>query len=64
MNNDALYNVIQAIIAPLAKDIYSWSHTPLGRIRVVIIGQDPYHASGRLSFVYAAVIIANLRIFL
>jgi uracil-DNA glycosylase len=28
----------------LAKDIYSWSrYTPLGRVRVVIVGQDPYH---------------------
>ncbi|CAE6418395.1 hypothetical protein ACGC1H_005080 [Rhizoctonia solani] len=31
-------------IYPPAKDIYSWSRcTPLGRVKVVIIGQDPYH---------------------
>jgi uracil-DNA glycosylase len=31
-----------------AKDIYNWSRvTPLGRLRVVIIGQDPYHGSGQ-----------------
>ncbi|KAG8726845.1 hypothetical protein FRC11_014372, partial [Ceratobasidium sp. 423] len=33
-----------AKIYPPAKDIYSWSRcTPLGRVKVVIIGQDPYH---------------------
>ncbi|KAF8920227.1 uracil-DNA glycosylase-like protein [Mucidula mucida] len=30
-------------VYPPAKDIYSWSNTPLGKIKVVIIGQDPYH---------------------
>ncbi|CAE6444873.1 unnamed protein product [Rhizoctonia solani] len=31
-------------IYPPTKDIYSWSRcTPLGRVKVVIIGQDPYH---------------------
>ena len=30
-----------------AKNIYSWSNTPLGRVRVVIIGQDPYHNPGQ-----------------
>jgi uracil-DNA glycosylase len=26
------------------KEIYSWStHTPLDRVKVVILGQDPYH---------------------
>jgi len=31
-----------------AKDIYSWSnYTPLGKVRVVIIGQDPYHNAGQ-----------------
>lgn len=31
-------------VYPPAPDVYSWSrHTPLGRVRVVIIGQDPYH---------------------
>ncbi|KAF8529822.1 uracil-DNA glycosylase-like protein [Gautieria morchelliformis] len=34
-------------IFPPAKEIYSWSATPLGRVRVVIIGQDPYHAPGQ-----------------
>ncbi|EJD49044.1 uracil-DNA glycosylase [Auricularia subglabra TFB-10046 SS5] len=30
-------------VYPPAPDIYSWSrHTPLGRVKVVIIGQDPY----------------------
>ena len=30
-------------MTPAAKDIYSWSnYTPLGRVKVVIIGQDPY----------------------
>lgn len=32
------------IILFTAKDIYSWSnYTPLGKVKVVIIGQDPYH---------------------
>jgi len=26
-------------IYPVAKDIYSWSKTPLGKVKVVIIGQ-------------------------
>jgi uracil-DNA glycosylase len=30
-----------------AKDIYAWSNSPLGRVRVVIIGQDPYHNVGQ-----------------
>lgn len=31
-----------------AKNIYSWSNlTPLGRVKVVIIGQDPYHGPGQ-----------------
>ena len=31
-----------------AKDIYNWSRvTPLGRLRVVIIVQDPYHRPGQ-----------------
>jgi len=35
-------------IFPPPKDIYNWSRvTPLGRLRVVIIGQDPYHGSGQ-----------------
>ncbi|EIM90965.1 uracil-DNA glycosylase [Stereum hirsutum FP-91666 SS1] len=33
-------------IYPAPKDIYSWSNfTPLGRVKVVIIGQDPYHGA-------------------
>ncbi|KAF8756527.1 Uracil-DNA glycosylase [Rhizoctonia solani] len=40
-------------IYPPAKDIYSWSRcTPLGRVKVVIIGQDPYHGPNKLT-VYA-----------
>ncbi|KZO96786.1 uracil-DNA glycosylase [Calocera viscosa TUFC12733] len=35
-------------VFPQAKDIYSWSrHTPLGKVRVLIIGQDPYHNVGQ-----------------
>ncbi|KAH7106282.1 uracil-DNA glycosylase-like protein [Auriculariales sp. MPI-PUGE-AT-0066] len=31
-------------VFPPAGDIYSWSRfTPLGKVRVVILGQDPYH---------------------
>ncbi|KAG8757010.1 hypothetical protein FRC12_010411 [Ceratobasidium sp. 428] len=31
-------------VYPPAADIYAWSrYTPLGRVKVVIIGQDPYH---------------------
>ena len=31
-----------------AKNIYSWSNfTPLGKVKVVIIGQDPYHGAGQ-----------------
>src|SRR5258708_28903884 len=30
------------------RDIYSWSnYTPLGKVRVVMIGQDPYHGPGQ-----------------
>ncbi|KAJ3927842.1 MAG: uracil-DNA glycosylase-like protein [Lentinula lateritia] len=29
-------------VYPSPKDIYSWSETPLGKVKVVIIGQDPY----------------------
>ncbi|KAF8525816.1 uracil-DNA glycosylase-like protein [Hysterangium stoloniferum] len=42
-------------IYPPAKDIYSWSHTPLGRVRVVIIGQDPYHAYASAIHLYYGV---------
>lgn len=35
-------------IFPPPSDIYQWSRsTPLGRLRVVIIGQDPYHGPGQ-----------------
>ncbi|KAJ2922884.1 hypothetical protein H1R20_g14242, partial [Candolleomyces eurysporus] len=34
-------------IYPPAKDIYNWSKTPLGKVKVVIIGQDPYHGHGQ-----------------
>ncbi|EIN03706.1 uracil-DNA glycosylase [Punctularia strigosozonata HHB-11173 SS5] len=35
-------------IYPPPRQIYSWStHTPLGKVKVVIIGQDPYHGPGQ-----------------
>lgn len=35
-------------IFPPEKDVYSWSrHTPFERVKVVIIGQDPYHNVGQ-----------------
>ncbi|KAI0711958.1 uracil-DNA glycosylase [Cerioporus squamosus] len=35
-------------IYPAPKNIYTWSNlTPLGRVKVVIIGQDPYHNPGQ-----------------
>ncbi|KAF8907334.1 uracil-DNA glycosylase-like protein [Gymnopilus junonius] len=35
-------------VYPPAKDIYSWSNaTPLGKVKVVILGQDPYHGKGQ-----------------
>ncbi|KAL5504039.1 UNG1 [Sanghuangporus vaninii] len=33
-------------IFPAPSNIYAWSKTPLGRVRVVIVGQDPYHTPG------------------
>lgn len=30
-------------VYPPPRNIYSWSNTPLGKLKVVIIGQDPYH---------------------
>jgi hypothetical protein len=31
-----------------ARNIYAWSnYTPLGKVRVVMIGQDPYHGPGQ-----------------
>lgn len=35
-------------IYPPPRNIYSWSnYTPLGKVRVVMIGQDPYHGPGQ-----------------
>ncbi|KAF7374530.1 Uracil-DNA glycosylase [Mycena sanguinolenta] len=34
-------------VYPQPKDIYAWSNTPLGRIKVVILGQDPYPGKGQ-----------------
>ncbi|KAK7032861.1 uracil-DNA glycosylase [Favolaschia claudopus] len=34
-------------IYPQPKDIYAWSHTALGRVKVVILGQDPYPGAGQ-----------------
>ncbi|KAJ7671628.1 uracil-DNA glycosylase-like protein [Mycena polygramma] len=36
-----------ATIYPQPKDIYAWSNTPLGRVKVVILGQDPYPGRGQ-----------------
>jgi len=30
-------------VYPSPNNIYAWSNTPLGKIKVVILGQDPYH---------------------
>ncbi|PCH42324.1 uracil-DNA glycosylase [Wolfiporia cocos MD-104 SS10] len=35
-------------VYPAPPNIYAWSNlTPLGRVKVVIIGQDPYHGPGQ-----------------
>jgi uracil-DNA glycosylase len=35
-------------VYPAPRNIYSWSnYTPLGKVRVVMIGQDPYHGPGQ-----------------
>ncbi|KII89751.1 hypothetical protein PLICRDRAFT_108541 [Plicaturopsis crispa FD-325 SS-3] len=34
-------------VYPPPNEIYSWSNTPLGKVKVVIIGQDPYHGRGQ-----------------
>ncbi|KAK0468599.1 uracil-DNA glycosylase-like protein [Armillaria novae-zelandiae] len=34
-------------VYPPPKDIYSWSNTPLGKVKVVIIGQDPHYGRGQ-----------------
>jgi uracil-DNA glycosylase len=34
-------------IFPSPDNIYAWSNTPLGKVKIVIIGQDPYHGPGQ-----------------
>ncbi|KAF8072038.1 uracil-DNA glycosylase-like protein [Lyophyllum atratum] len=34
-------------IYPAPRNIYAWSNTPLGKVKVVILGQDPYHGPGQ-----------------
>ncbi|KAL1747122.1 uracil-DNA glycosylase-like protein [Schizophyllum fasciatum] len=34
-------------VYPAPCDIYAWSNTPLGRVKAVILGQDPYHGAGQ-----------------
>ncbi|KAF9000611.1 uracil-DNA glycosylase-like protein [Cyathus striatus] len=34
-------------IYPGPRNIYTWSNTPVGKIKVVIVGQDPYHGPGQ-----------------
>jgi len=34
-------------VCPAPSNIYTWSNTPLGKVKVVIIGQDPYHGPGQ-----------------
>ncbi|KAF9048593.1 uracil-DNA glycosylase [Panaeolus papilionaceus] len=34
-------------VYPPPRCIYSWSQTPLGKVKVVILGQDPYHGPGQ-----------------
>ncbi|EPQ52742.1 uracil-DNA glycosylase [Gloeophyllum trabeum ATCC 11539] len=34
-------------VFPSPRNIYAWSRTPLGKLKVVIIGQDPYHGPGQ-----------------
>jgi uracil-DNA glycosylase len=37
-----------AVVYPRGADIFNaFSHTPLSRVKVVIIGQDPYHGPGQ-----------------
>lgn len=44
-----------------AKNIYMWSNlTPLGRVKVVIIGQDPYHNPGQAHGECLAVLAATI----
>ncbi|GAA5869352.1 hypothetical protein JCM1840_005447 [Sporobolomyces johnsonii] len=38
----------KAKVFPPARDVYSWSrYTPLEHVKVVILGQDPYHDDGQ-----------------
>ncbi|KAJ7220086.1 uracil-DNA glycosylase-like protein [Mycena pura] len=34
-------------VYPPPKNIYTWSDTPLGKVKVVILGQDPYPGKGQ-----------------
>ncbi|RDB26085.1 Uracil-DNA glycosylase [Hypsizygus marmoreus] len=34
-------------VYPAPRNIYAWSKTPLGKVKVVILGQDPYHGKGQ-----------------
>ncbi|ESK92334.1 uracil dna n-glycosylase [Moniliophthora roreri MCA 2997] len=34
-------------VYPAPRNIYTWSNTPLGKVKVVLIGQDPYHNRGQ-----------------
>ncbi|KAK7044177.1 uracil DNA glycosylase [Paramarasmius palmivorus] len=34
-------------VYPPPRNIYTWSNTPLGKVKVVLIGQDPYHQRGQ-----------------
>ncbi|PFH53105.1 hypothetical protein AMATHDRAFT_55551 [Amanita thiersii Skay4041] len=34
-------------VFPAPRNIYAWSNTPLGKVKVVIIGQDPYHGENQ-----------------
>jgi uracil-DNA glycosylase len=39
---------INADCSETAREIYSWSrYTPLDKVRIVILGQDPYHNDGQ-----------------
>ncbi|KAJ8072844.1 uracil DNA glycosylase [Marasmius tenuissimus] len=40
-------NAPAASVFPSPRDIYAWSNTPLGKVKVVLIGQDPYHGRGQ-----------------
>ncbi|KNZ72176.1 Uracil-DNA glycosylase, mitochondrial [Termitomyces sp. J132] len=40
-------------IYPAPKNIYAWSNTPLGKVKVVILGQDPYYQRGQAHAVFS-----------